>query len=160
MRRETLEKFVGYIESQKQDRKVMAAFRRAVNEETEVDSWKYILPWCNCPEQFVEKEKDVLKIVAIAYAVLGSDDKQEYANLGDVFRKLSALFSSESIDVNFKQLIECRSRKELIVKLNRVISLCKSKNVPINLINLGMDVDRWEKYRNEISINWATRYYK
>ena len=96
--------------------------------------------------------------VATLFA-LHPQDQQGRESLGGAFAKLRK--ESDSIEKRFQLLLAC-DEDGLFKQLVQIVSLLKSKNVPINWFRLLDDLTQndWDDPERPIQLRWARDFYK
>ena len=96
--------------------------------------------------------------VATLFA-LHPQDQPGRESLGGAFAKLRK--ESDSIEKRFQLLLAC-DEENLFEQLVQIVSLLKSKNVPLNWFRLLSDLtgDDWDDPERPIQLRWARDFYK
>lgn len=163
MNRESAKKYVEYIESLMKDNGIRSRLKRSIIAENEVSVYRYIMPWCQYGNMIDENKRKTLLFIASAMALLNESDKTPYKNIGDSLKEIQKKGISEgSTDKYFSQICDSFSMEELICSLTRLIYLCKSKSINVNMENLLLDIYWWEspEGKEKTIIRWAESLYK
>lgn len=96
--------------------------------------------------------------VATLFA-LHPHDQPQNESLGGAFAKLRK--ESDSIEKRFQLLLAC-DEENLWGQLVQIVSLLKSKNVPINWFRLLDDLTKnnWDDPERPLQLRWARDFYK
>lgn len=90
---------------------------------------------------------------------LHPQDQPQRESLGGTFARLRK--ESDSIEKRFQLLLAC-DEENLWEQLVQIVSLLKSKNVPVNWFRLLDDLTRnnWDDPERPIQLRWARDFYK
>jgi len=174
-------KFVGHLEKlvKEQDRGALAALRRGLGRppgsSREMDS--HVLPYL--PPGTSEKQEDAYYIVGALFAFWhqGNDtvNPNPPANIGAslhvmVKQDVAADTSNRKPEDKWKDA-ERRTEKRLVTLLNchqddlpdhlrHTIGLLKSKEIPINWLQLLNDVQNWQRESRDVQRQWARQFWR
>ncbi|MBE2279581.1 MAG: type I-E CRISPR-associated protein Cse2/CasB [Ignavibacteriaceae bacterium] len=79
-------------------------------------------------------------------------------NIGTSFRELKKITQSESIDLRFNSLLQCKL-EDLYYHLRNAVSLFSSAGVPVNYKELLKSLLNWENDSRFVQINWAKEFW-
>lgn len=167
-------RFIGHLEKlvKEQDRGALAALRRGLGKPPgtarEMDS--NILPYL--PPGAREKQEDAYYLAGalFAYWHQGKDSVagNPPANMG---ASLRALVEKEATEGGNRDDAEKRVEKRLVALLNchqddlsehlrHTIGLLKSKEIPINWLQLLNDVQNWHWESRDVQRKWARQFWR
>ena len=147
--------FIDYLLklSSTDDRAALADLRRGFSKATETLAWARIGAFCRLDSD----ERIVFQTIGAGYATNPNNDDAQYANFGDVARKLSD--ENGSFDINFRRILGCKTRRDVCQCLRSSILATKAKEVSVPWKNLLWDLLRWESDSEKIKERWAARYW-
>ncbi|MDR0562758.1 MAG: type I-E CRISPR-associated protein Cse2/CasB [Spirochaetaceae bacterium] len=140
-----------------------AALRRADNPDTEYQSWKYLVQWCDL-EQIRERKAFVLIGAALAKAKpqgngvfgIGQALAQCYADEGK-----NNGSEKDAANAKIRRLLACTSTEEACDILRPLLSLIHSREVSLNYAGLLNDILYTDSGFNEwIKPRWAKDFYR
>ncbi len=106
-----------------------------------------------------ETDKDRWFFAVATLFALHPHDQPQRESLGGAFAKLRK--DSDSIEKRFQLLLAC-DEENLWEQLVQIVSLLKSKNVPVNWFRLLDDLTRnnWDDPERLLQLRWARDFYK
>lgn len=160
------EKFTEFLEGlyERDERAALAALRRglgrAPGEASEMH--RYIVPRV---QGLKEWREDAYYIVAALFALhpgkswrAGGDTRHD-TNLGASLGVLAKENKeSSSVERRFVALLNCR-KEELPDHLRNIVSLLKSKDIPINWAQLIKDINFWNNENRRVQRDWARAFW-
>ncbi len=160
------EKFTEFLEGlyERDERGALAALRRglgrAPGEASEMH--RYIVPRV---QGLKEWQENSYYIVAALFALhpgrswRASGDARHDTNLGASLGVLAKENKeSSSVERRFVALLNCR-REELPDHLRNIVSLLKSKEIPVNWAQLIMDINFWNSESRRVQRDWARAFW-
>ena len=180
-------KFIGHLEKlvKEQDRGALAALRRGLGKppgtarEMDRHVLPYLPPESGLPASPREKREDAYYLVGalFAYWHQGKDTvgTNPPANMGAslydmVKQDVAADTSNRKPEDKWKDA-ERRTEKRLVTLLNchqddlpdhlrHTIGLLKSKEIPINWLQLLNDVQNWQRESRDVQRRWARQFWR
>jgi CRISPR system Cascade subunit CasB len=173
-------KFIGHLEKlvKEQDRGALAALRRGLGKPpgTAREMDRHVLPYLP-PESGLsasarEKRENAYYLVGALFAywhqVKDSVAKNPTENMG---ASLRALVDKEVVDGGDRDDAKKRVEKRLVTLLNchqddlpdhlrHIIGLLKSKEIPINWLQLLNDVQNWQRESRDVQRQWARKFWR
>lgn len=156
------EKFTKYLESlhNGDDRAALAALRRGLGRAPggAGEMHRYIVPRV---QGLKEWQEDAYYIVAALFGLYPSknwraaDGAKRETNLGASLAKLKENAGAER---RFVALLNSR-REDLPEHLRGVISLLKSKEIPVDWAQLIDDINRWDREDRRVQRNWSRAFW-
>jgi CRISPR system Cascade subunit CasB len=167
-------KFIGHLEKlvKEQERGALSTLRRGLGKPPgtvrEMDS--HVLPYL--PPGIIEKREKAYYLVGalFAYWYQGRDtlDTNTAANMGASLRTLVEREAAEGVS---RDDAEKRVEKRLVALLNchqddlpdhlrHTIGLLKSKEIPINWLQLLNDVENWHWESRDVQRRWARQFWR
>ncbi len=160
------ERFTDFLEElyERDDRAALAALRRglgrAPGEASEMH--RYVVPRVQGLNVWQE---DAYYITAALFALHpgrswgASDGAKQSTNLGASLGKMARENKeSASIERRFVGLLNART-EELPIHLRNVISLLKSKEIPIDWTQLLKDINNWNRESRRVQRDWARAFW-
>ena len=176
----THHKFIAQLERlfTDKDRGALAALRRGLGKPlgTAREMDRYVLPYLprdtEIPPVVREAQENAYYLVAalFAYWHQGKDTiaKNVPANLGDSLRLLVNYEASENgnredaekrVEKRLVALLNCH-RDDLSDHLRHIIGLLKSKDIPVNWMQLLRDIQNWQWESRDIQREWARKFWR
>jgi CRISPR system Cascade subunit CasB len=173
-------KFIGHLEKlvKEQDRGALASLRRGLGKPqgTAREMDRHVLPYLP-PESAIhasprENQENAYYLVGalFAYWHQGKDTvgPNQPANMGTSLR---ALVERETAEGGSRDDAEKRVEKRLVALLNchkddlpdhlrHTIGLLKSKEIPINWLQLLNDVQNWQHENRDVQRRWARQFWR
>lgn len=167
-------KFIGHLEKlvKEQDRGALAALRRGLGKPPgtarEMDS--NVLPYL--PPDAGARLEDAYYLVGALFAFWhqGKDSmaKNQSGNMG---ASLLALVDQETVDGGDRVDAEKRVEKRLVALLNchyddlpdhlrHTVGLLKSKEIPVNWLQLLNDIQNWQHKSRDVQRKWARQFWR
>ena len=153
---------VAYLESQKNNRGLMADLRRGLTESTEVYAWPHLSKFCGLDNKL---EFDVVRTVAGLYAYHPMNVPK--VNIGSLcFAMLTEeeqkdILNGEGKDdgaiaMRLFQLLNS-DREELLPLVGRLVLYAGSKEVGLDYEQLGRDLLFWN---DRVRRTWASSFWR
>lgn len=79
-------------------------------------------------------------------------------NLGDTLRQIAAASGGDSIEKRFIALLKCH-RDDLFGHLRQAIGLARSKEAPVNWLQLLWDMQQWDHDDARVQRRWARSFW-
>ncbi|MCS7238438.1 MAG: type I-E CRISPR-associated protein Cse2/CasB [Thermoguttaceae bacterium] len=158
-----VQRFIDWLQSNKEDRGVMANLRRALSEATEHYAWPHLAHFCDLAN---DNERTIFETVAACFAF--HPELTTEGNLGTTLRQIalaqrpaeqSPNEAIEHFERRFSRLITATTVDELCQQLRSIIQLAKSQAIPVNYGQLLEDLLNWESSWQQIRVEWAAAYY-
>jgi len=155
------ESFIAYLESivKRDDRAILAHFRRGLGKEpgTAMEMFPYLARFT---QNFYRSDENAYFLVASLFGMYPTfswkADEKGQNNLG---KSLSFLKDqSDSIEKRFVALLNA-DEEDLPNHLRQIISLLKSKEAPINWLQLLKDIKFWSSENRRVQRNWANGFW-
>ena len=156
------ESFVVYLEklAEKEDRAALAALRRSLGKSPgeAADAHRYVLPFS--PAIW---EEPAYYLVAGLFALHPANWRKEegdnrQTNFGASFAWLQSQVDSDSIEKRFVALLDCHE-DDLAEHLRHAVSLLRSKEVPVDWVQLLRDLRNWNHEDRFVQRNWARAFW-
>jgi CRISPR system Cascade subunit CasB len=145
--------FVTHLEGLREDRGAMAALRRGLGKALgDPAMYRYVVP-------FLDRYRSrdwIYFTVAALYGYHHDPTINDGTNLG---ASMGALDRNDSLLRRFSWLLDSRT-DELPSRLKSIVSLLKSKNVPIDYHRLFRDLMAWDHPDRYVQLNWARSFYQ
>lgn len=152
------EPLVGYLERlrDKDDRGALAALRRALGKPPgeAPEAYPYVVPFL--PREVSAWQEQVYYLVAALFAVHPEAGGQ--GNLGDALRRIGQQSGLESAERRLVLLLGCHP-EDLPSHLRHVVSLARSKQVPIDWRQLMGDLRYWNRDDRLVQRRWARGFW-
>lgn len=161
------EEFIESLEEllTKNDRRALAALRRGLGKKPgeEMGVWRYIARYTNGLKPYQE---DAYYIVATLFGFYSApswrsdDDDKNKTNLGASLKLLQARMGGDGAERRFVALLNTH-RDEMPEHLRQIVSLLKSKDMPIDWVQLLQAVEYWDfddEHRRQR--NWAKAFWQ
>ncbi|MDD4924273.1 MAG: type I-E CRISPR-associated protein Cse2/CasB [Dehalococcoidales bacterium] len=172
------EKFIAFLEKMVSDKAAMADLRRGLGKSvgTTFEMDRYILPFIS-ENTYKHKEK-AYYIVASLFALWhhGKDSLVENAqtNLGRSLWSMVKKAADEDmsnrkyedkwkdaekkIEKRLLALLNC-NKDDLPYHLRHTINLLKAKDIPINWLQLFLDIENWNADDRRVQHNWSKGFW-
>lgn len=153
-----IQQFLHHLESQVNDRGVMADLRHGLSRATEYRAWPHIASWgCRLDD---DRERRIWLTVAAGFAI--HQRTVDTGNMGTVLRAIATGDGRgekglETFDARFRRLLACSSAGEACDQLVGVLRTAEGKNVPVNFARLFTDLRYWG---DKVKVRWAAEYWK
>jgi CRISPR system Cascade subunit CasB len=156
------ERFVEYLEEleRNEDRAALAALRRSLGKSPgeAAEAHRYVLPF-----NPATREESAYYLVGGLFALhphcwrRGEGDRN-LINLGASFARLGSEVESKSIEKRFVALLNCHE-DDLAEHLRHAISLLRSKEIPVDWIELLKDLRNWNHPDRFVQLSWARAFW-
>ena len=151
------ESFIAYLERiiERDDRAILAHFRRGLGKEpgTATEMFPYIAPFTN---DIKKRSQENAYFLVASMIGLYHKAKKTAGNLGDSIWLMKD--ESGSIEKRFVALLNA-DEEDLPQHLRQIISLLKSKEKPINWLQLLKDIKFWSHENRSVQRNWAYGFW-
>lgn len=148
--------FISYLESNAENRAMLAALRRGLGAEPgdpeTAGMFPYVVPWIN--EWYEEAD---IYMIASLFALHPASRSTE--NLGHHVRALDPTLENDATERRFVQLLRMR-RETLEPRLRQQISILKSKDIPVNWHQLFADLRNWDDPKRYVQRRWAGAFWR
>jgi CRISPR system Cascade subunit CasB len=156
------ERFVEYLEEieRNEDRAALAALRRSLGKSPgeAVEAHRYVLPFN--PATWEESAYYLVGGLFALHPQSWRKDKgdRNLTNLGASFARLGSEVESKSIEKRFVALLNCHE-DDLAEHLRHAISLLRSKEIPVDWIELLKDLRNWNYSDRSVQLRWARAFW-
>ena len=141
----------------------LAALRRGLGKPpgTVAEMYPYVMQYL--PERASRSEEDAYFLIAALFAwhqldwTTGERFKKQ-RNFGASFRRLAVSADSQSLEKRFVALLDAR-REDLPEHLRHAIGLLKSKEIPVDWVQLLEQVSVWDRDDRHVQRAWAGAYW-
>ena len=146
----------------REDRGALAALRRGLQGPPgrEPGMYKYVVPWIG--DNWPRWREDAHYLVAALFAShpvnWPRNNAHGHNNLGASFARVVAPDALESVERRFTALLSTR-REDLWVQLRHAVGLLKSKDVPVDWVQLLDDLRWWESEDRRVQRSWARAFW-
>jgi CRISPR system Cascade subunit CasB len=153
-----LERLVG-----REDRAALAALRRGLGRPagSVADMYPYVIPYLP-PETEPWAEAPYYLVASLFALHQGSwphaESNGRTTDFGASYARLSQQLERESIEARFVALLDC-DLDELPQHLRQAVALLKSREVPIDWLQLLRDVRGWGHPERYVQRAWARAYW-
>lgn len=138
--------------AKKHDRGALAGIRRGLGRDAPgAEALRILVP--HIPASFGEWQRSCCFQVAALFALHPEDAPQ--GNLGETFRQLGG---HESAQKRFARLLSAEAH-DIFPLLRQAIALARSKEVPVNYLQLLKDLFRWDRPSRFVQDQWARSYW-
>lgn len=79
-------------------------------------------------------------------------------DMGKTFRTIQKIMGSESTEKRFAALLRTH-KDEVFGQLRQAVSLARSKDLPINWVQLLIDMQHWNDEEKRVQQRWARSYW-
>jgi CRISPR system Cascade subunit CasB len=156
------ERFVEYLEklNRDEDRAALAALRRSLGKtvgET-AEAHRYVLPFN--PAGWEETAYYLVAGLFALHPASWRKDKSDKrpTNFGASFAWLKSNTDSDSIEKRFVALLDCHE-DDLAERLRHAVSLLRSKEIPVDWLQLLKDLRRWSREDRKAQREWARAFW-
>jgi CRISPR system Cascade subunit CasB len=144
--------FIAYLEKLKEDRGAMAHLRRGLGKGLgDAAMYRYVVPFLD----HYRKNDWVYFTIGALFGYHHDPTSHDGKNLG---ASLAQLEKNESLQKRFTWLLDSET-DELPARLKSVVSLLKSKNIPIDYSRLRKDLLAWDHPDHYVQLNWARAFF-
>jgi len=157
------ERFISYLEdlARNEDRAALAALRRGLGKRPgeAAETHRYVLRFN--PEQW---EETAYYLVAGLFAMhpeswSRKEDDKRLTNLGASFAGMKSKADSDSsIERRFVALLDCHE-DDLAEHLRHAVSLLRSKEIPVDWLQLLQDLRNWTHEERRVQRRWARAFW-
>jgi CRISPR system Cascade subunit CasB len=154
------EKFISYLEKfvRDENRAALAHLRRGLGKDsaTATEMFPYISGWT---ANLTRRDENAYFLVASLIGLYPTNSwksEEKFNNLGRSFSFLKE--DSDSIEKRFVALLNSET-EDLPNHLRQIVSLLKSKEAPINWLQLLKDIKFWEIENSNVQRNWAKGFW-
>ncbi len=146
----------------RQDRGALAVLRRGLGRPpgAALEMYRYVIPYL--PAEASPRSVEAAFLIAALFAFWHQGKDQVPANpppdLGASLAAMADADNQDSLDRRFTALLTCRGQ-DLAVHLRQVVSLLKSKDIPIHWHRLFQDVLSWEHPDAFVQRRWARSFW-
>jgi len=157
------EKLMEYLRRRKEDRGFMANLRCALVDSKRSRAWP-LLAWCNGIGD--DYRALTIQYVAGFFATHPKDDAAA-GNFGDTCRqlmddderaRLHSVQEAGPLSRRFQHLLAAED-DEIFKRLLRFVMRCKSKDIPINYLQLFNDLKQWQYGPDVVRTRWAKSFW-
>lgn len=152
------EKFVAYLESLREDRAALAALRRGMGQPpgTEPQMYPYVEPWL--PESSRGWLEGAYYLTAALFAYHPAEGGQ--GNMGNHFARVRATEADDTaLERRFVTLLAAHLEDLQRFHLRQAVSFLKSKEAPINWLQLLKDLQGWDYSDRPVQQRWARAFW-
>lgn len=152
------EKFISYLENfvRKDDRAALAHLRRGLGRENAAEMFPYLAGWTANLCRSEEKAYFLVASLIGLYPTNSWKGDEKHNNLGKSLSFLQA--ESDSIEKRFVALLNA-DEEDLPNHLRQIVSLLKSKEAPVNWLQLLRDIRYWNNEKNNVQRSWAKGFW-
>lgn len=159
----TDEKFITRLEKYERDddRAALAHLRRGLGKPlaTAMEMFPYVSNWT---KNFSRNDENAYYLVASLFGLYPKPswkvEGKNRNNLGNSLSFLNSESDSKSIDKRFVALLNADA-EDLPTHLRQIISLLKSKDKPVNWLQLLRDIKNWSHEDRFVQRNWAKGFW-
>jgi CRISPR system Cascade subunit CasB len=163
MRKEFIESLEDLLD--KDDRAALATLRRGLGRKPgeEMGIYRYLGRFANGMKSYQQEE--AYHLVATLFGLYpskswSSGDENESTNLGASFKRLQAEMGGDGAERRFTALLNAHS-EDLAEHLRQVVGLLKSKDIPIDWVQLLKAVEFWDfDDERRTQRAWAKAFWK
>jgi len=158
MDRDDVVPFVQYLERLREndDRGALAVLRRGLGKSPgeSPGMYRYVVPWVGAEANPWQEE--VYYTIASLFASHPQPGGE--GSVGNAFYKLMMDKGGESTERRFIALLNCHA-DELKDHLRHVVSLLKSRNIPVHWHRLFRDLSGWRHPHRYVQKSWARDFW-
>ena len=151
--------FIGYLAGLRnaEGSGALADLRRGLAGDpwNEIRMHRYVVP--NLKDNMYPWDQKVYYMVAALFA--SHPDSGGMGDLGDSMERLTGKTGSQSMESRFIALLSAH-QDDLFDQLRHAISLLKSKEIPVDWVQLCRDLRRWNDPDRRTQIKWSRSYWK
>jgi len=138
------------------DRAALAHLRRGLGKPpgSVVGMYRLVQPWL--PDNLPQRREDVFYLVAALFAA--HPEPGGHGDLGGNFAKLAAKRDSESIEKRFVAIVNSHE-DELPNHLRHAMSLLAADSIPVDWVQLLLDLQRWTHPERFVQRRWARSHW-
>lgn len=141
----------------------LAALRRGLGKPpgTVAEMYPFVVRYL--PERASRRVEDAYFLIAALFAWhqvdwTAREERKEKRNFGASFRRLALSADSQSIEKRFVALLDARS-EDLPEHLRHAIGMMKSKEIPVDWVQLLEQVSVWGHDERRVQRAWARTYW-
>lgn len=162
------EGFVAYLEElfDKEDRAALAALRRGLGKRPgeEMSVYRYLGRFADSLKS--KQQEEAYHLIATLFGLYPSeswrsgDGDKNKTNLGASLRRLKEQMGGDGADRRFVALLNAH-REDLPEHLRQIVGLLKSKDVPIDWVQLLQAVEYWDAdNERRTQRQWAKTFWR
>lgn len=153
-----IQRFLGYLQSQAENRGMMADLRHGISSATEYRAWPHIAPWCR--DFGDDDERRIMLTVGAGFAT-HQRTSPGTGNMGAVLRSIATgdgrgVEGLSTFDARFRRLLACSDAPEVCDHLPGVLRAAGRRGVPVDFGLLHSDLIRWGE---RVKVAWARAYW-
>ncbi|HEU5348622.1 MAG TPA: type I-E CRISPR-associated protein Cse2/CasB [Ktedonobacterales bacterium] len=160
---QALKKLVGTREAGAKNLGALAALRRGLGKPpgTVAEMYPYVVQYL--PKQAGQRVEDAYFLIAALFAWhqldwTAGEERKVNRNFGASFRRLALSVDSQSTEKRFVALLDARG-EDLPEHLRHAIGLLKSKEIPVDWVQLLEQVSVWDHDNRRVQRAWAGAYW-
>ena len=160
---QALKKLVGTREAGAKNLGALAALRRGLGKPpgTVAEMYPYVVQYL--PKQASQRVEDAYFLIAALFAWhqldwTAGEERKVNRNFGASFRRLALSVDSQSTEKRFVALLDARG-EDLPEHLRHAIGLLKSKEIPVDWVQLLEQVSVWDHDNRRVQRAWAGAYW-
>jgi CRISPR system Cascade subunit CasB len=156
---------VTYLKSlvEQDDRASLAALRSALRPGRELEALRFVVPFLatngrnDTPLLAARRRRDEDDAILLA-SLFALYPENGGLSLASAMSKIFHDTQSESIEGRFRALLSAH-RNELDTHLRNAVSLCASKNLPLDWNDLYLAIRRWDSDEEQVRRAWARDFW-
>ncbi|MHB1007514.1 MAG: type I-E CRISPR-associated protein Cse2/CasB [Chloroflexota bacterium] len=156
--------FAAYMDQMSSKRKLaaLAALRRGLGKRPgeAPEMFPYVVPWL--PAKCGWWEERCFYAAASAFAVhqvsWSPAETSERTNFGASLARLAAKMETGGVERRFQAMLNCH-RDDLPAHLAHLVTLLKSKEVPVDWAQLLHDIRQWGREDRAVQRDWAGAFW-
>lgn len=160
-----VERFLEHLWKNRKDRGMMADLRHGFSPATAYRAWPHIAQWLG--REFTnDRKRTILLTVAAGFAVQKKIQEKEVSgdNLGVVFHQIATgdgrgKDGLATFDTRFRRFLSCSTAQEVCDHLPGVLRTAERKDIPVDFARLHRDLSRWDRWGDEVKVEWARDYW-
>ncbi len=148
---------------EREDRAALAALRRGLGKApgTVAEMYPHVVPYL--PPDASRRDEEPFYLIAALFAWhqgiwSGDGETNKPTHLGASFARMRTETTSDSVEKRFVALLNC-DREDLPEHLRQAVGLLKSKDVPIDWLQLLRDIRYWETDRRTVQRKWSRAFW-
>ena len=156
--------FIAYLEDlakpeNRNGRAALAALRRGLGRQPgeAPEMYPYVVPWTSHLSGWREAVYYLVASLFAAHPV--SWHGEGASNFGASMARVRPQGGGDSTERRFVALLNSR-RDDLPEHLRHAVSLCASKEVPVNWARLLRDLPNWDDESRRVQLNWAREFWR